>query len=83
MLWGRAPSRCSLNHSPRACVQVLLDFLRLVRRRKLAETQRVGAQLAGAEADLQEAKRRLAAVHISTAYPPLHAPQPQRSDRCA
>lgn len=51
---------------------MLLDFLRLVRRRKLAETQRVGAQLAGAEADLEEAKRRLAVVHFGSAHASPH-----------
>ena len=43
-------------------VEVLSNFLRLLQRRKLAETQRVAAQLAGVDADLREAESRLSFV---------------------
>lgn len=43
-------------------LEILTDFLRLLQRRKLAETQRVAAQLAGVDTDLQEVQNRLSAV---------------------
>ena len=43
-------------------LEILTDFLRLLQRRKQAETQRVAAQLAGVDTDLQEVQNRLSAV---------------------
>ncbi len=47
--------------------QVLLDFLRLLRQRKVAETQAVRNQLAGLETDCTEAQSRLERVLTSAA----------------
>ena len=62
-------------------VQVLLDFLRLLRQRKVTEMQAVRGQLAGLETDLTEASRRLERV-VAAAAPARQLPLPA-ADRLA
>ena len=54
-------------HASPATAQVLLDFLRLLRQRKVVETQSVQNQLAGLETDVTEAQGRLERVLTSAA----------------